>query len=201
MHLLVETNFLVELILGQEQAAACEKIVAAAEQEKLVLHVPSFSLMEQLYRLTAVSIERDQLQGRVEKELKAAERETTDNSSLVQLKREFATVFAERSVIQQERMFATVSRISRTARIIPLLGTTWALASELNSTMSLTLPDAVVSASLLLQLEDLPAEEEKLFVSRDHKAFRQEGVKQLFKEKNCGVLLNFDDTVQKLRLV
>lgn len=65
----------------------------------------------------------------------------------------------------------------------------------------LTLPDAIVAASLLVRAAELKAAgEEMLFVSRDQKAFRQEEVKQLFSQHSCDVLLNFEHVCQRLRL-
>lgn len=42
----VETNFVLELALGQEQSDSCREILRLAQSENLSLAVPAYSLME-----------------------------------------------------------------------------------------------------------------------------------------------------------
>lgn len=199
MHLLVETNFLLELVLEQEQVSSCETLLRAAERKTLTLHIPAFSMMEPLFKLGELDKKRRDLQRQVQEELMQAARETVDKQIIDKLRREFATVLVERNVRQQERLLTLSGRIAAIAELIPLTAQVWTLASELVETTDLLLPDAVVSASLLLRVEEL-AGEQKLFVTRDHKGFRQDDVKALFETRECDVLFNFEHTSQRLRI-
>ncbi len=203
MHLLVESNFLLELILGQKQASACETLLQAAEEGRLALHTPAFSFMEAVYKLRELGKSRDALQKSVFAELTAAERETTDKQLLKKLMPEFTTVLEGRDVRQQERLLAISRRLTSVAQTIELTESVWLRTAELADTTALTLPDAIVAASLLERVEELAstaAGEPVLFASRDSRAFSQNDVKQLFQERGCNVILNFDNARAKLRL-
>jgi hypothetical protein len=46
LNVYVETNFVLELVLAQEQQASCEEILALSEEGSLRLVIPSYSLVE-----------------------------------------------------------------------------------------------------------------------------------------------------------
>ena len=62
MRVYVETNFVLELVLGQEQAQACHEILALAESGLIDLVVPAFSILEPYQRLMRRKRDRDELQ-------------------------------------------------------------------------------------------------------------------------------------------
>lgn len=98
MHLLVETNFLLELALGQEQARACGLLLAAAERQQLTLHIPAFCLMEAVYKLVGVQQTGAALEVRMTKHLGEVQREAPDGNEMQQLRRSLNTVFELRSI-------------------------------------------------------------------------------------------------------
>lgn len=201
MELLLETNFLIELVFGQEQAIACETLLRAAESNSLTIHIPAFSLMEQVYRLAGANKKRLNMQAKVQQELIQAQRETTEKAGISSLERDFNTLLEIRSQQQQERLLELSQRVSKVTQVVPLSTAVWVRAAELAEEVELTLPDCIVCASLLERVDDLGVVPPKLFVTRDKKAFRQPAVKQLFEDQGCEVLLSFEHVVQKLRLV
>lgn len=200
MHLLVETNFLLEQVFGQEQAEACERLMQAAAQGRITLHMPAFGLMEALYRLTGLDKRRTKLLARVEKELSQAERNPDEWEAVQENRRTFTTDLNERQARQQVRLLSRGQQLAESAQLIPLTETTWRRATELFDTAGLTLPDAMVCASVLLRIEELATSEPTLFVTRDRKGFRQERVRQLFEAQGCEVLFHFDHACARLRL-
>lgn len=200
MDLLLETNFLLELVFKQEQAAACEMLLQAAEQGKVVLHLPAFSLMEQLYRLAGATKERRDLQAKVQQVLTQAQRETVVKDPLSKLERDFTTLLEVGSQQQQERLLDLSQRVSSVAQLIPLTAGIWAQTARLTEEVELTLSDCVVCASLLERAAELIPLAPKLFVTRDKKGFQQQAVRQLFEEHGCEIILNFQHAVQRLRM-
>jgi predicted nucleic acid-binding protein len=198
-HLLVETNFLVELVLGQEQAAACQLLLNAAEEGRFTLHIPAFCLMEVVHKLMGEKQSGTELEGRMALHLKKVQRESPDVDEMQQLERGLITVFELRNIRHQEQLFAVSEQVLAIARQIPLTAAVFQQVKELRDTTELTLPDACVAASLLSRVA-ASSEEEMLFVSRDVRAFRSKEVRSLFEERGCDVLFDFEHVGQKLRL-
>ena len=61
MVVFVESNFVLELALGQEQAVATEAILQFAEQGKCVLVLPAIALSEPFSKVAYRSVERDRI--------------------------------------------------------------------------------------------------------------------------------------------
>ena len=68
MRLYVETNFVLEMVLGQEQVGACERILTAMEIGAVELVLPAFSVMEPYRRLAARAHDRKNLTAGLGKE-------------------------------------------------------------------------------------------------------------------------------------
>jgi hypothetical protein len=68
VRLYVETNFVLEMVLGQEQVGACERILSAMEIGAVELVLPAFSVMEPYRRLAARAHDRKNLTAGLGKE-------------------------------------------------------------------------------------------------------------------------------------
>ena len=137
----------------------------------------------------------------MDSELRQAARETTDKASLQELSRNFDTVLVARSQLQQQRLLETSTRLARIAQLIPLTAEVWQGAQALLQTTELTLPDALVGASMLAELnkerlEMVPS----LFVTRDRRAFQTEAIDEQMLAAGCAIMFRFDDVVSKLRI-
>lgn len=200
MDLLLETNFLLELVYGQEQATACEAILQAAEQGKLTIHLPSFCLAEQLYQFLGESNKRSEVQSSVQRALIQAARETANKGDLLRLERELSTVLEVRSQEQQARLLELSQRVAQVIEPIELGPAVWQRVTQLADGGALTLPDCVVCASVLERARELGPDKQKLFVTRDKKGFHQPAVRQMFQDVNCQVILNFEHAIAQLRM-
>ena len=77
MRVYVETNFLLELVLEQEECAACEALITLAEEKKVELVVPAFSFVEPYGTLQRRASSREQLSQQLVKELRELGRTVT----------------------------------------------------------------------------------------------------------------------------
>ena len=69
MTVYVETNFVLELALGQEQADSCREIFHLAESDNLVLAIPAYSLMEPYEKLIRDAQRRQSLANELDRSL------------------------------------------------------------------------------------------------------------------------------------
>ena len=199
MHLFVETNFVLEMFLEQEQALACNSLLSAAERGEIQLYLPAFCLMEPVYSLGSRSKQRKELWQQVNGELQQAARETSDKTSIQELSRSFDTVLVARNQRQQQRLLEISTRLAGVANLVPLTREVWQGAISLLQTTELTLPDALVGASVLGQLSQ-GGVAQNLFLTRDRKAFKIEVLEEQLQAAGCAVMFNFVDAAQRLRV-
>ncbi|MFB6097713.1 MAG: PIN domain-containing protein [Salinibacter sp.] len=69
MTVYVETNFVLELALGQEQSQSCRTILQLAEADEIRLVIPAYSLMEPYEKLIRDAQRRQSLAEDLEQEL------------------------------------------------------------------------------------------------------------------------------------
>ncbi|HEX6290375.1 MAG TPA: PIN domain-containing protein [Herpetosiphonaceae bacterium] len=70
MNIYVETNFVLELVFQQEQAASCEQILQLCEAGNARLVLPAYSLAEPHEKLTRQASNRKELQQTLAAELR-----------------------------------------------------------------------------------------------------------------------------------
>ena len=79
MHVLVESNFILELAFQQQDYLACEQIVAGARAGHYTLHVPQYALAEVFEVLRRKRQDRTEYQEYVLKEIEQSRREATND--------------------------------------------------------------------------------------------------------------------------
>ena len=69
MNVFVETNFVLELALDQQESSSCERLLQFAQERAIQLHLPAYSLIEPHETLTRRHLDREALRTRVAAEL------------------------------------------------------------------------------------------------------------------------------------
>jgi hypothetical protein len=127
--LYVESNFLLEVVLGQEQSAAAEQLLAMAEDGVTELALPSFSLSEPLVRVRRGVRDRKQLMKQVNDQVAQLAR-SAPHKVEVDAIRAMPILFASIEQRETDRLIATVERILATARLIELDSSSFRAARE-----------------------------------------------------------------------
>ncbi len=187
MRVYVESNFVLELVLEQEQDSACWELVRLADESQIELSLPALSIFEPYTTLYRRRRERIELMARVQQELALLGRtkEFTGEAStntlpalLVQSAQRASVRFAE---VQEQLMGCS--------RILPLTSDVLTSARKLETMHGLELPDAIVLAAVQLDLDANPAE--SCFLNRNTKDFGDPAVLADLQHRNCKLLGSF----------
>jgi hypothetical protein len=204
MIVVVETNFILELVLQQEHSSACEEILALCSRPNGTrLVIPAFAVAE-----AGMKLERHRGERRVfiQKDVARYVRE----SGRARVLRSFEGVVRQ---LDKELIRAENDEADRwldfrvvtlgTIEIIPLT------ADMLEETIALQLgkeidqlPDALVFASLKGYLQGLDASEAetpRCFISTDKKAFGKSRIVQQLGLLNCAYIDSFVNAVAHMR--
>jgi hypothetical protein len=174
MIVVVETNFIVELVLQQEQSHACEAIVGlCSSHENLQMAIPAFAVAEAGMLLERRKGERRKLVS----DLPGHAREMGRTKSLrrvAEIVEELRADLVQAELEEASRWLDLRVRLDDEVEIIPLTGATFAetIAIQVGREIEM-LPDAIVLASLKGFLEELRGRGSQvpvLFTSRDDKA-------------------------------
>jgi len=192
MDVFVESNFVLELALKQEQHEACDRILAGAVAGAYVLHVPQYALTEVFHTLHHRRNERlrnqDYFQKEITQHLREAETDIAETDQLVQL---LTGLLTTRTQVQTERLFAVTTQLAAIAPGPALTENVLREAQELRKLHSFISQDALVYASVLGGLRQLPPANAKLFITRNDSDFKKPAIVQELQGFNCRLLANF----------
>lgn len=171
----VESNFLLELALEQEQAAAAEGLLQIAEQGRCTLALPAFSLAEPVTTLEQRTRRRRELSNRLAEELAQVGRSSFHRVSAGTLT-PLLTFLRELSPSESRRLHTVMMRVLAVAEVLPLDGHVIATAMDVQTAYGLQPGDAIVYASVRTDLRSRQSDERKLFVTRNWKDFSTPGL-------------------------
>jgi len=201
MILAVETNFILELVLGQEEASACESLLELA-RSSLVLYIPAFSIAEATMVVERRRGERREfIENPLQRQLKEANRSAIlarFAPTLDQMKAELYR--AETDEDNRMKYFRVIE--SESLQVIPLTARVLIRTADyqLNGDIG-QFPDALVFASVMTAMNEMPetlASTPKYFLSRDKRFASQWCVAEL-RNVGCGLLSSFTDALSVAR--
>lgn len=115
MRVHVESNFVLELVLEQEQSEACEDILAMAEHDTIELCMPAYALLEPLETLHRREKRWKALAADVETELSQFERNTALGADVAALR----TLTAKATKLATDRRDEVRGRLLKIASVLP----------------------------------------------------------------------------------
>jgi predicted nucleic acid-binding protein len=146
----VESNFVLELALEQEQSASCAELLNLATARAIRLVIPAFSLAEPHGTLRQRALSRASLEQLVGRELQQLRR-TASYSERID---EFIamTAFLNESVAQEsDKLRDTISKLLACAEVVPLDSAI--VSAGLQMPHGLRPQDAIIYASVLARRE------------------------------------------------
>lgn len=196
MKIYVETNFVLELALLQEQERSCDEIVKDCESGKATLVVPACSIAEASAALEIRKKKRRELAQSLGQELHQFGRSETNAPRLQDL-REMTTLLVESIDLDATRLSDVALRLFNIAEVIPLAVQTLRRGEEFQSAFDLKPPDALVLASIFEHLGD-QTETPSWFANRDSD-FKDPKITQLLTNRRCKLIGRFDHALAALR--
>ena len=166
----VESNFILELALEQEDSAAAEALLLGAEQSLLQLVIPAFSLSEPFSTMAHRSRERTRLGKQLEENFRQLRR-SRRHAATIQPVENTPVVLLGLEKAESDMLDLVTTRVLQHARHIELTSSSFARALEYRREYDLSTSDAVIYASVIADARHQPPGESKLFISRNTKDF------------------------------
>lgn len=152
MNVYVESNFVLELALLQEQHESCKKVIELAETNKIKLIIPAYSLIEPFETIIRNAKTRSKTANDLAKELNQLSRSKPYHEEMHAFQR--ITGFLVRSQEEEkERLRETVNKLLNVSTIIPLDTQILISAGVYQIRHDLSPQDSIVYASVVHHLK------------------------------------------------
>ena len=190
MTVYVESNFVLEQALQQEQSDSCDAIVNLAASGDISLVIPAFSLAEPHQALALKEKARNRLSNELQQQLSELGRSkpyrgVPDEFSAL------ASLLIRSADQEREGLQRAIGGLLRTAEVIPLDGGIVTAGGELQTAFPMSGQDAIVLASVLQHLERTgPAE--SCFLNRNSRDFDDPDVRERLDRFGCRFFGRFD---------
>lgn len=193
MDIYVESNFVLELALLQEQHQSCQELLDLAEINKIRLILPAFSLAEPYETLIRNNKKRQKLSEDLKKELSQLRRSRPYQEQIRTF--EDTTAFLVSSQQEQkQKLDAVIEKILKVCEIIPLTAEILTEAIKYQSEYNLEPQDSIVYASVLEHMSKT-YERQRCFLNRNSKDFDDPDIKESLNSYNCLMLFRFDNGI------
>jgi predicted nucleic acid-binding protein len=189
----IESNFVLEIALEQEQSSAAHAILSLAENCLIALAYPSFVLSEPFEAIMRARRERNTTQKSLEKVLNDLRRSEPYKQIVLDLMPAI-NVLAYAHVRQINLLYATFGQLARVGRCIHIDEATFGEASMYQSSLGFSPQDGIIYSAMLADLKKQPEQETKCFLSRDRKAFGNDDYRSIRAELetyNCRYISSF----------
>lgn len=194
MNIYVETNFVLELALLQDQSESCEKILQFCEQGSAALYIPAYSLIEPYETLIRRQADRRQLKAELDKQLEQLARTATNSEKLANF-RYLTAVLIDSADEEAKRLEQTRARLLNAAMTLPLDQATLRSAVGVRALHDLSPQDAVVYAAIHAHMRDASGHP-SCFLTRNSKDFADPDLRAELKAHHCQPFFRFDHGYQ-----
>jgi hypothetical protein len=191
MNVYVETNFVLEHALEQEQCESCEELIRLASAGSIRLLVPAFSLAEPHIALTHKGKARSRLIEKLENHLSELGRsrpfrEAPDKFS------DLTALLSGSAKRERAGLQRAIDEMLKVAEVIPLDSDVLGYADGMRFVRGMSAQDSIVLASIVLHLAKAESVE-SCFLNRNSKDFDDPNVRGLLDGFHCRFFARFDD--------
>lgn len=187
----VESNFVLEVALEQEQSASAETILKLAESSKIVLTFPSFALSEPFATVMHRNKERVELHNRMTVTLGQLRRSESHKQTIHDLQ---PLLLILKNAVNREfdLLHLTVARLLRAGTSIDLDSSILEQALNYQAQFGLKPQDSIIYSTVITDMQRRASTEAKCFLSRDKEAFSiNPGIRSELAAYNCRYIGSF----------
>jgi predicted nucleic acid-binding protein len=189
VNIFVETNFVLEVALEQEESLSCEAFLRMAASGAIRLLLPAYSLIEPHETLTRRRLDRTALHSRFSSELTQLSRSSALADRAVAA-RELATLLTDSAAHEAKRLGEVKARLCGVGDVLPLDREVLQSAIDCQTEFELPPQDAIVYASIRARLK-IDHASASCFVSRNPRDFDNITVGRDLAAFNCKYFSSF----------
>ncbi|MGO9965687.1 MAG: PIN domain-containing protein [Bryobacteraceae bacterium] len=194
MNVYLESNFVLEQALEQEQCESCQRLIDLATAGSIRLVIPAFSLAEPHITLMHKANERRRLSAELQKQLSELGRSKSYREASSSFN-EITALLIRSAESERAGLERAGDGILRAAEVIPLDSDVFYQAGATQLAFDMPAQDSIVLASIVRHLaETKPAE--SCFVNRNTKDFDLPNVREMLEEFGCRFIGRFDHALQ-----
>ena len=190
----VESNFVLELALLQEEHVSSEEILNLCDGKRAQLFVPAYALVEPYETLTRRHKKRSKVKEELDNELSQIAR-SGGHADRLRRFRDLTALLISVADEDTKRLRDVYSRLLDTAQIVPLDGCILAEAIRYQDAPGLSAQDAVIYSAVVSHLKRKQASR-SCFLSRNPKDFGNENIVKELRGLNCKYLSRFESGYQ-----
>jgi hypothetical protein len=190
MTVYVESNFVLDQSLQQEECDSCAELIGLASKGHILLAVPAFSLAEPHVAISGKEKARSRLGSDLRHHLLELGRSKTHREVPATFEA-LAAALINSAQLERDGLRDTVSILLETAQVISLDAVILRSASEIEAEFGMSGQDAIVLASVLSHL-DLHKPQESCFLNRNRKDFDDPDVRGRLEARGCGFFGSFE---------
>jgi predicted nucleic acid-binding protein len=189
MNVYVESNFVLEHALQQEESHSCAEIIRLASDGQIALVVPAFSLAEPHQAISGKAKVRSRLGEDLRRQLGELAR-SKPHREIPATFDVLAAALIERAQFERDGLRRAVSEFLSTAEIIPLDAGVLRSAADIEATFGLSGQDAIVLASVFYHLE-ANRPDDSCFLNRNSRDFDDPDIRDRLEALRCKFFPNF----------
>lgn len=192
MHVFVESNFLLELAFRQSEHEVCARIKRGAGAATYVLYLPQYAVAEVFEKLRPLRNRRDEYRRYILEEISQHRREdASDATKMDDLTQALTTLLEERTQQQTQQLYTIASELAQEAVTLIMSPVIIQQAYRSSQSHGLSPQDGLVYASVLAEMQRLPPQAPKLFISRNKDDFGKPSIRAELQELGCEYLASF----------
>ncbi|HUP24938.1 MAG TPA: PIN domain-containing protein [Thermoanaerobaculia bacterium] len=197
MNVYVETNFVLELALIQEQQASCEAILRLSEAGRIRLAIPAYSLVEPYEVLVRRHRQRRQMKIDLDAEVGQMIRTATYSERLSGFQ-DLTALLIDSADEEAKRLEEVRRRLLTSCASIPLNAECLDAAARYQGVHDLSPQDALVYSSVISHLAQADSSV-NCFLNRNSKDFDDPDIVDELRSHACKLIPRFDDGLEYVR--
>lgn len=187
MKVYAESNFLLEIVLQQSEAAVCDQLLSLAEAGTIELMLPAFAVFESADKLDRTRAEWGEFRKNHGQGLRRSSSKFKHAAE--------ALLIAEQELATRQR--ALFDRIMALSTLIPMDRSILVEAERLREHLDLKRPDALVLSSVLTTTKQDAGR--SVFPNTNTKDFDDPSIIAALRERDCKYVRSFKDALAYVR--